>query len=164
MLNKIDLRKRLIISLVFFVTTLILFSVSVFVFLGEIFSWAVFLNYVTLSFIVAAYAYLVMHFKWNIAFITFALGYVFSFFVLFYNYSKDYTKTLHTAGLITWIIIMILVVALGLSLEKNIRTQRKNKELMHLAKEQEKLNKEAKQKELLDKEVEIVDEVKDTLK
>lgn len=137
MLNKIDFKKRLYISFIFFVTSLFLFSLSVFSFMGKPFDWAIFINYGIASLIVSAYVYAIMHLKLNFAFILFVLGYVFAFAMLVYNSTKDYTGFLEIAGLISWFVIIGLVIVSGLSVEFLMKSRSKNKELLLKTKEME---------------------------
>ncbi len=135
MLNNIDLKKRIVISLIFFGISLALFSIAVFAFQGHPFQGSVLINYTILSLVIGAYVFGIMHYQFNFAFILFIGGYIFAFVILLYNATRDFTGFLELAGLISWFVIMGLVITAGISFEFLLKTRRANKELIEKAKE-----------------------------
>ncbi len=142
MLSKIDVKKQISISLIFFVMSMALFSVGLYAFLQHPFEWPVFINYGIVSIIISAYLFFIMNRRFNFAFILFVSGYVFAFAIYLYNATKDYSGFLEIAGILSWFVIMGLVIALGLTFEFLLNSRKQNKELQALAKEQQILQQE----------------------
>lgn len=137
MLNKIDFKKQLVISLIFAGMSLFLFSIAVFGFLGHYFQGSVFLNYTILSLVIGIYIFGLIQMKFNFAFVLFTAGYVFAFAVFIYNATKDTTAMLETVGLISWWVIMGLVVAMGITFEFLLKSRHDNRALLQKARELE---------------------------
>lgn len=156
MLKKTNFKNQITISVIFFVMTLTLFSIGHYGFLQNPFVWPVFINYSIVSLVVSAYLFVIMHKIYNYAFLLYIAGYVFAFAIYLYNSTKDYTGFLEIVGIISWFVIMILVIALGLSFELLLKSRQQNKELKALAKEQEIRDKEAQaQIDIIDADYEI---------
>ena len=137
MLKKIHLEKELLISFIFFITSLALFSIGIFGFLQHHFDWVLLSRYALVSLVISLYLFIVMHKNFDFAFLLFLIGYVFAYGIYLYNATKDYSGFLEIAGIISWFVIMVMVIALGLTVELLLIARRKNKELKKIAKEKE---------------------------
>lgn len=137
MLKKTNLKSQISIALIFFVMTLCLFSIGHYGFLQKPFEWPVFINYSIVSLVISLYLFAIMQKNFNYAFLLYIGGYIFAFAIYLYNSTKDYTGFLEVAGIVSWFVIMILVIALGLTFELLLKSKQQNKELKALAKEQE---------------------------
>ena len=156
MLKKMSFGKKLTYALIFFILSLSLFSLGVFVLGKTPFEQEILIRYTIISGVIAVYALLIMSFNLNFAFPIFVVGYLFAFGLFIYNSIKNPIDYVDTTALITWFVIMGLDVALGLSLETLLRSRIKNRELkkeLERAKEEEKLRlieeKEAEEKRAL---------------
>lgn len=125
MLEKIDFKKQIGLSITFLVMTIILFAIAVFGFLGKPFSWNILLNHFFFGLALGLYVFILIQFNFNTAFILFILGYVFSFGILFYVYARSQEGFSEAAGLLGWSVVLILVIALGITFEILLKTRKK---------------------------------------
>ncbi len=136
MLKRINLKKQILISLTFFILTVLLFSFVQFITLKHPFEWEYVLVRSVIALIVSLYLFYVMKKEFNLAFLIFMVGYVFAFGIYMVNMKSirtDFVRLMTTAS---WYLIMSLVIASGLSLEYLLQSRKKNKELKHDLEEQ----------------------------
>ncbi len=127
MLNKIDFKRQIAISVIFVALTMTLFSIAVFGILGTPYEGHILLNYFFMGVAFGLYVFILIQLKLNAAFLLFVLGYVFSFGTLYYVYSFATEGFGELAGFLGWMIIMALVVALGITLEILLHIRRKQR-------------------------------------
>ncbi len=129
MLKKVNLKKQILISVIFLGLTTGLFALAIFGSLGKSFDSHILLNHFFLGLAIGIYIFILIQFNFYAAFLLFILGYVFSFAILFYNYSFGQEGFTELAGFLGWIVVMILVIALGIAIEILLHVRRKQKAL-----------------------------------
>lgn len=137
MFKKDNIKLQIIISSIFLTLTVGLFSISVFGVLEKPYNSHILLNHFFIGLAMGLYVFIMLQINLKSAFTLFILGYVFSFGTLFYVYSRASDGFSELAGFMGWTIIMLLVIALGITLEILLSLRKKEKEKQYTFPEDE---------------------------
>lgn len=127
--KKQSLDPKLVFALVLTGISWLLLSVFIFIYLGESFEFLKLMTYLLWSFIIGAYAYFLILKKPLYSSVFFTIGYVLSFYALYYNARHSVDKVSTYFVIFISLAVLLSFSAVGYLLDHNTNQRKKLKEL-----------------------------------